>query len=133
MGAVAAVHAFALETPAYRVRQTSAAQFPEYLARLEAGARMAPEDWAAQLRAMLAHDVSRSFSGSLEQAAKAVRAKLLVVAATQDHMVNAQPAIEFAGHLKAEVIELGGDCGHLAFGCEAARVIPVVSRFLNAP
>ena len=60
-----------------------------------------------------------------------VKAKLMVVAATQDHMVNPTPALEFARILQATIVELTGDCGHLEPGCDKAVAAPKVREFLG--
>ena len=88
-------------------------------------------DWLAQLAAMIAHDVAHG--GNLEDAAKKVKAKVLVVAATQDHMVNPQPALEFAPLIRARTLVLQSDCGHHATGCEMSKLAPAVREFLAAP
>jgi homoserine O-acetyltransferase/O-succinyltransferase len=90
-------------------------------------------DKIRQDQAMMAHDVSASFGGSLERAAAAVRARVLVVVATHDHVVTPGPATEFARLLKAQLLTLEGDCGHLAPGCESQKVNPAVAEFLQAP
>jgi homoserine O-acetyltransferase len=90
-------------------------------------------DKIRQNQAMMAHDVSAAFGGSLERAAAAVRARVLVVVATQDHVVTPGPAIEFARLLKAQLVTLEGDCGHLAPGCESQKLNPAVAGFLQAP
>jgi homoserine O-acetyltransferase len=132
MRPVMAMHNYALHTPAWRSRQTPPADFPKFKAGYEETlGRMAPADWASQLRAMMATDVARAFGGSLEKAAGQVRAEVLVVVATQDHMVNAGPAIEFAAKLGAPVVKLEGDCGHMAIGCEAEKFTPPVRAFLE--
>jgi len=87
-------------------------------------------DWVAQLEAMIHHDVSGG--GSMEAAAKRVKAKALVVVAAQDHMVNPQPALDFAPLIHAQALVLESDCGHLAPGCESAKVYPAVKAFLEA-
>ncbi len=131
MKSVGLIHTFALETPQYRVKQTPAGEFPRLLAaQIDRYAQRNAHDWAAQLRAMMAHDISRRFGGSMEEAAKAVKAEVLVVIATQDHMVNPLPAAEFAELLGAPVVRLEGDCGHRATGCESARLYEAVGRFL---
>jgi homoserine O-acetyltransferase len=81
---------------------------------------------------MMALDVSAPFGGSMERAAAAVKARVLVVVATQDHTVTPGPAMEFAGLLgaKAQLLRLEGDCGHLAPGCEWQKLNPVVADFL---
>jgi homoserine O-acetyltransferase len=66
----------------------------------------------------------------MENAARAVKAKVLVIVATQDHVVTPEPAREFAKLLNAQLIELTGDCGHQAAGCEQEKVNPIVVEFL---
>ncbi len=124
MKTVLAVHQFALHTPEYRASQNPSAEWTKFRAAYEGAAAtgMAPEDWASQLRAMLAHD---SGTGA------GVRAKTLVVAATQDHMVNAGPSIEFARRTGAALLTLDGNCGHMAISCEAGKVNAAVRRFLG--
>ena len=48
-------------------------------------------DWIRQLQAMMADDVSAPFGGSMEKAAAAVHAKVLVIVGLKDHMVNPYP------------------------------------------
>ncbi|MFL6332585.1 MAG: alpha/beta fold hydrolase [Pyrinomonadaceae bacterium] len=88
-------------------------------------------DKIRQDQAMMAHDVSAGFGGSLERAAAAVRARVLVVVAKQDHVVTPGPATDFARLLKAQLLTLEGDCGHLAPGCESRQLNPAVSEFLT--
>jgi homoserine O-acetyltransferase len=83
-----------------------------------------------QSEAMMALDVPAAFGGSLERAAAAVRAKILVIVSTTDHMVTPGPALEFSRALGAEVLELRGDCGHLAVSCEAGILASTVNAFL---
>ena len=86
-------------------------------------------DWVAQLAAMIAHDVGHG--RPLEDAAKKVKAKVLIVAAAQDHMVNPKPALDFAPLIGAKTLVLQSDCGHTAPGCEAGTMFPVVRSFLE--
>lgn len=66
----------------------------------------------------------------MERAAAAVRAKVLVIVAAQDHMVTPGPAREFARLLGVSVVELESDCGHLSDGCEPEKVAQAVAAFL---
>jgi homoserine O-acetyltransferase len=91
-----------------------------------------PEDQLRQIRAIVRHDVTRRFDGSLERAAAAVKAELLIVSTWADAEVNPKPAFEFARLAKAEVLELDGRCGHQAPSCERATMWPAVGRFLTA-
>ena len=86
-------------------------------------------DWVSQLEAMIHHDVSRG--GSIETAAQKVKAKTLIVVAARDHMVNPQPALDFAALIHAQTLVLASDCGHLATSCEAAKMFPAVKAFLE--
>jgi homoserine O-acetyltransferase/O-succinyltransferase len=81
-----------------------------------------------QLEAIIHHDIAHG--GAMEEAAKRVKAKVLVVPAQQDHMVNPAPAEEFAKLIGAKVFLLTSDCGHQSPGCEAAKLDPVVQAFL---
>jgi homoserine O-acetyltransferase len=87
-------------------------------------------DWVTQLEACLNQDIGHG--ASLEVAAKRVRAKVLIVPSAQDHMVNPESALNFAKLIGAKIFELEGDCGHLATGCESARLNPAVRAFLDA-
>jgi homoserine O-acetyltransferase len=87
-------------------------------------------DKIRQDQAMMALDVSAPFGGSMERAAAAVKARVIVVVAAQDHTVTPGPAIEFARLLKAQLLRLEGDCGHLAPGCESQKLNPAVADFL---
>jgi homoserine O-acetyltransferase len=123
MKAAADINEMHLHTPAWitsHVKDVDALMktHEEALAKLEVS------DYASQLRAMIGLDV-----GSAEN----VRAKMLIIVSAQDHMVNPNPAIEFARATKSELITLTSDCGHLATACESERLTHEVARFLSAP
>lgn len=88
-------------------------------------------DKIRQAQAMMQLDVSRDFGGSLERAAQAVKARVFVVVAKQDHVVTPGPASEFAKLIGAKLLVLEGDCGHLATACESARLNQAVRDFLS--
>lgn len=129
---VARIHALALVTPAYRNSSTPPKEFSAFVQKEEQNYlnTFNAENWKSQLKAMMAHDVSRKF-GSLAQAASAVKAKTLVVVARQDMMVNPDPAIEFARLIKAEILEVNNACGHAFASCEGSTVNAAVARFLG--
>jgi homoserine O-acetyltransferase len=132
MFAVQAMHRFALRTPEYWATSPDAADWNKVKQdlRMEAAGSMDPLDWAAQLRAMMAQDVAANAGGSMQRAAASVRAKTLVVISVQDHMVNPGPALRFAEGAKASVLKLTGNCGHMATGCESAKMNAAVRAFL---
>jgi homoserine O-acetyltransferase len=120
-----------LSTPTEYVRTHAAGQFEsDYTKTHTRGIEpFDANDWLAQLDAVVHHDVAHG--GSLEDAAKRVRAKVFIVNAAQDQMVNPKPALEFAALIGAKILVLEGDCGHLAIGCEAATLNPAVRAFLD--
>lgn len=133
MAMAADIHQLALTTPAQFNAEHPRKSLDAFLVIEEANLirRVDPRDWASQLRAMLGQDVGKAHGGSLERAAAAVKAKVLIVVARQDHMVTPGPALSFAKMLGAETVVLEGPCGHLAFGCEQQRAQPAVDKFLG--
>ena len=131
LGEVEAIHDMNLSTPAHYIREYPSDKFDqkhsEYVSKgiLPFDAN----DWLAQLEAMIHHDVAHG--GTLEDASKKVKAKVLVVVAAQDHMVNPKPALDFAALIGAKTLILDSDCGHLAPGCEAEKINPAVRSFLD--
>lgn len=122
------MHAYALTTPRNRVESTK--NIPEFIKTSEDSRKFDANDWYRQLQAMLAHDVAKGY-GSLDAAAKRVKAKMLIIVATQDHMVNPTTALSFASAVGARTILLEGDCGHQAPGCEQAEIAPAIAQFLR--
>jgi len=120
-----------LTTPANYARTHPGVQFAsEYAKDTKIGIRpFDANDWLAQLDAIIHLDIAHG--GSPEDAAKRVKAPVLVVSAAQDEMVNPQSALDFARLLNAQTILLQGECGHLAVRCEAATLDPQVRAFLD--
>lgn len=108
-----------LTTPANVVAEHKRADYEKFVAEATADWRKeeTPWDYLAQLRAMIAHDISPA-GGTLEDAVKQVKAKMLVVVARQDHLVNPIAAMEFAEMRKAPTLVLESDCGHMATACQ---------------
>ena len=131
MPAVQAMHNYAIRTPEYAAAEQPAADFPKLKASFEKSAKtgMHPLDWASQLRAMMGQDIGHG--ESLQSAAARVAAKMLIVVALQDHMVNPKTALEFARLGGHQTLELSSNCGHMAPNCESARVSPIVRNFLE--
>ena len=88
-------------------------------------------DWRSQLKAMIAHNVSAAYNDDMKAAASRVKAEVLSIVNLQDHMVNPNPAIQFAKLIHAETFELNNDCGHLGPGCEIDTVNKVINKFLE--
>lgn len=84
-----------------------------------------------QVQAMMSLDITAGFGGSWERAAKAIRARSLVIVATLDHVVTPRPALKLAKLLNAKTLILESECGHLAPGCESEKVNAAVANFLD--
>jgi homoserine acetyltransferase/lysophospholipase L1-like esterase len=69
-----------------------------------------------QLKALIAHDIAKTYNGSLAEAAKQVKAKMTIIVEKQDHLCNPQPATEFSKLLPARLIVLNGESGHADAG-----------------
>ena len=130
---VAAIVPLALSTPDAVVEETRPADFRAFLEGLDEGqvGGFDANNWIRQAEAMMALDVSAAFGGSMEKAAAAIEADVLVVVGTRDHMVTPQPALDFAERLFAPVVALDSPCGHLAIWCEQDEAFPLIARFLE--
>jgi homoserine O-acetyltransferase/O-succinyltransferase len=121
-------------TPAYRVTQTSPKDITSFVGDLKKRVRGdagAAWDQIRQRQAIISFDLPGELGFSLDQIAKQVRTKMLVIVSPEDHMVNPGPALQFASALGAPVVELDSPCGHLSFTC--ISVGPVVAQFLADP
>lgn len=129
---LADIDGLAIQTPAYRVAHTKPEEFKKYLDAQETDTihGFDANNWIRQAQAMMGHDVARPFGGDMSQAAAAVKARVLVIASLQDHMVNPTPALAFARLLHARTLELDSDCGHVATDCESAKVGAAIAEFL---
>lgn len=121
-----------LQTPEYRVKETSREEFPRFLKSITDEERQdfRPEDLKSQMRAKMAHDVASTFGDSLEQAAKRVKAEVLIIVSANDHIQRPESAAEFARLIAARIVKLNSDCGHLANDCEAELIAKEVNIFL---
>ena len=98
--------------------------------RRHLGASWSLEDFASQVYAARRQDVAAGFGGDLARAAAQVRARMLVIYSWDDHSVTAESAAAFAKYVRADTLSLASPCGHLAPGCEMARIAPIVRQFL---
>jgi homoserine O-acetyltransferase/O-succinyltransferase len=121
-------------SPAYRVEHTRPADFSKFLEELKSGAKGdggAAGDHIRQRQAINSLDVPAEFGITLEQSAKRVQAKMLVIVSPEDHTVNPTPALAFANAIGAPVVSLDSPCGHMSVSC--ISVGPIVAKFLADP
>ncbi|WP_158995591.1 alpha/beta fold hydrolase [Mucilaginibacter sp. L196] len=103
-----------LTTPADRVKTVKREDVAKWVA---SNKTRHDQDWNNtdyQLNAIINHDISKDFNNSLEEAAKHIKAKMLIISSLQDHMVNPAPAMAFSKLLPAKLIVLNDDKGHQA-------------------
>jgi homoserine O-acetyltransferase len=93
--------------------------------------RFDANDRVRQLQAMMGHDIGSAAGGSLETAAEAVKARLLVIVNARDVMVTPGPALAFAKLTKAQTLVLEGECGHKAPSCEEQAIATRIAQFLK--
>ena len=91
-----------------------------------------PADYAAQLRAMAAHDISAPFGSDMTRAASAVQARMLVVWTPDDQLIDPRPGAAFARLVGADTLAVRSDCGHAVFWCEPDRIGRVVRGFMSS-
>lgn len=133
MKTVAAIQNTMARTPSYVIEKIK----PEDVQQSLAGAYGAyakffnSYNWAAQLKAMMNHDITKTFNGSMEEAAKAVKTRLFVIVSKTDMLVNPNSALEFAKLVNAETYIFDNNCGHLAPGCEMETFKEMIRDFFD--
>ena len=79
-----------------------------------------------QTNAVMKQDITAKDGGSLENTAKMIKAKMLIISNQQDHLINQTLSVKFAKMVNAELVELDNDLGHLIFSdktpIEATRI-----------
>ena len=121
-------------SPDYRVAHTSPKDFDAFVADIKKNAKGdagSASDAIRQRQAILNFDLAAELGLTMEQVAKQVRAKMLIFVSPEDHMVNPNPALQFAKTIGAPVVNLDSSCGHQSFTC--ISVGPVVAQFLADP
>ncbi len=104
-----------LTTPEDRVNTMSPSDVPKWMANV---AKANVNDWNDryyQLIAIIGHDISKPYHGSMQEAAAHVKARMLIINSLHDHMVNPAPAIEFSKLVPAKLVVLNSPKGHIAF------------------
>jgi homoserine acetyltransferase len=121
-------------SPAYRVGQTSPAQFDAFLAqtrRTGRGDAAAASDAIRQRQAIISLDIPAEYGITLEEFGKRSKSKTLVFVSPEDHMVSPEPTLAFAAAARAPVVTLDSACGHTSFAC--LSIGPLVAQFLSSP
>lgn len=125
------IDTLAITTPSHYNRTTTREQALESAKDFSNEKLFDANNHLRQSQAIMAHDVSAPFGGSMQRAAARVEAQVLIVVNATDHMVNPEPALQFGRLLHARILALNNDCGHLAMDCEPVHVQAEVAAFLR--
>lgn len=82
-----------------------------------------------QTKATMMHDITAKAGGTMENTAKRIKAKMLIIANKQDHVINQTLSIKLAGLTKAALVVMDNDLGHLIFNEQT--VIEATRKFLS--
>jgi homoserine O-acetyltransferase len=119
-----------LTTPAYVNNAVPTDSLDKYLASLEKNPfKVDANNFLWQTDAVMKQDITTKAGGSLENTAKLIKAKLLIIANKQDHIINQTLGIKFAEMTKARLIVMDNDLGHLIFNEKS--VIEATGKFLG--
>jgi|ERR1017187_639335 homoserine O-acetyltransferase len=117
-----------VSSPEGRNQQTPRDNFADFLITAEAPQPFDANDRVWQLRAVISHDVIGKHT--LAETAHSAHAHFLVIVNAEDHLVNPQPALDWAAAVGAPVYISHGTCAHLIMNCDAAAVSSRVRAFL---
>lgn len=119
-----------LHTPAYLARTLAPEMLQDHLETLYRD-RLELPNLAAQIEAMVAHDIFRSANLTEPELRHRVKAQLLLIATTQDLMVNPINSLALAQQLDCEIMEIDSDCGHDLLADAAAEIGARLGAFLS--
>jgi homoserine O-acetyltransferase len=133
-GVFSEIGSMANTSPAFRVAQTKPEGFSAFLDKTrssETSNAAGACNVIRQRQAIMALDVAAEFGMTLEQVARRVHAKMLVIISPEDHTVNPSPALAFGATIGAPVVTLDSACGHNSPSC--ISIGPIVAKFLADP
>lgn len=119
-----------LYTPSYFVREYNSDRVEAFRNRQYAH-MMNSKNYLAQLNAMIQHDIYKSSESNADNINNVIKADILIIIAQQDHLVNPASSIALSKLLECTLVELPGDCGHIAPWCEIEQVKNATFSFLK--
>jgi homoserine O-acetyltransferase len=121
-----------LYTPDYFVENVAEVNVNQFVRESDAAySAFDVDDYAAQLEAMIDHDVIGDTDESIATFVREVEADVLVIGVASDHMVNQTPSRRIARALGAPYFGPETNCGHVWTGCEPDLLAERVARFLS--
>lgn len=123
-----AIGTLIVSAPQYRNAEVPRERFAEWMKLVESPQQQDANDRVWQAKAIMHHDVLHG--RTIEEVARGVPVKFLVIVAAEDRMVTPQPALEWANTVGAETYISTGSCAHLIMNCDADAVSSRVEGFL---
>ncbi len=110
-------------TPDYLAEKINADEFKKYLDSFdrEPGVTFTIDNYRAQLKAMISHNIYNRFGNSIDSAANVITAEVFMIISLTDHLLHPKTSMELAEKINAKLLILDNNCGHLAVGCELDR------------
>lgn len=120
-------------TPEFIINKIKPQDFQNYLKDFdkEYSTTLTLDDYQWQLKAILDHDISKTFGGSMEETANSIKAKFFLIISETDLLVNPIETKKFAKLTNAKTLFLNNNCGHLAVSCEIDRCRDEIANFLT--
>lgn len=120
-------------SPDYIAEKIPREEFYEYLKKFDKEKKtiFTVDNFRSQAVAMIEHNIYASFDNSMEKAAERIKADMLIMVSSSDHIVHPKSALEFAKLINAEVVILDGNNGHLAVGAELKKCTKIVHNFFE--
>lgn len=120
-------------TPEFIINKIKPEDFQNYLKDFdkEYSTTLTLDDYQWQLKAILDHDISKTFGGSMEETAKSIKVKFFLIISETDLLVNPIETKKFAKLTNAKTLFLNNKCGHLAVSCEIDRCRDEIANFLT--
>lgn len=115
-------------TPEFRNRETPRDKLHAFIAQAEGPVSLDANDRVWQLKAIMQQDVIGQLSP--EDAARSTPVHFLIIVSAQDHLVNPQPALDWAKAIDAPTYISTGECAHLIMSCDAEAVSSRIKGFL---
>lgn len=128
---VADIQLMELYTPDYFLRMYGAGDLDAVLTKLYKDENYTLSNLRSQLEAMMDQDIYKSSGTVPEKIGEQIKAKLLIIVAVNDHMVNPQSAMSLTKQLSCKLELVNNDCGHNLLDCGSAQVEKTIQSFLK--
>lgn len=118
-----------LYTPAYFVRTQSADSLKPFLTEMYKE-KNDISNLGSQIEAMMGQDIYKSSGKIYPEIKDVIKARVLLIVSSQDHMVNPQSCIELSKQISCQFEHFDCDCGHNLFACESEKAKEIIGLFL---